>query len=606
MATRKLISPMPDTKQNQIESAHEPNVEIQQSLQRQDHGESGRLHGTHSTAKILELPTELLYDVLDYLSTEDLVSFAFCRWDLFQALIGFLESKARPSLRNLGHLVTLFEGKWPQKWLRIIVPICARSEQPILRDLGTIVALFEDSHWPKKQLQGIILESARHDQPAVHSCVELGFEEVACRYLRKSPHALFDTNILHMTALHISVLKGVQNVVQEIGSIVQNMPEFDRVEFVNRHDDIQNTPLDYAITTSSSTIANMLISAGARIDDTDRLGFTPLMNACHLGRDEVVHCLVDRGANIRATNSFNLSVLECIVIGESRTKEALLQRICPHATQVQLNRALWLAVNDKKELVGILLRFGADGQYAGILEEADWYDAERNGHPRSTTHRPVEASIPLSRRHLNPSMASGFMSREPDFLADLNPIMHSEASTDDDGIVDGFGTFRRSPIFIFRYGPDFAAKFSAKYADGHDINDRENVSRFDVRITQLRDSNDRGRHWRYSKDNVLGICAVAFEERKSPDKVYKLRRGVWVKIKWRNIMTVDQGLLQGNCSWIPRDDFTRLCGSKNLAESKLREGWRRQEDRFINWKHRDESQASRARRIPAPFPWDLT
>ena len=44
--------------------------------------------------------------------------------------------------------------------------------------------------------------------------------------------------------------------------------------------------------------------------------------------------------------------------------------------------------------------------------------------------------------------------------------MHCEASTDDGGIVDGFGTFRRSPIFIFRYGPDFAAKFSAKYADG--------------------------------------------------------------------------------------------------------------------------------------------
>ncbi|CAG7956120.1 unnamed protein product [Penicillium olsonii] len=154
-----------------------------------------------------------------------------------------------------------------------------------------------------------------------------------------------------MAVLHISVLKSVHTLVQEIGTIAQNMPEFDRVEFVNRPDDVQNTPLDYAITTSSSTIVNILVSAGVRINDTDRLGYTPLMNACHLGRDEVVHCLVDRGADIRATNSFNLSVLECIVIGESRTKEALLQRICPHATQVQLNRALWLAVNDKKELV---------------------------------------------------------------------------------------------------------------------------------------------------------------------------------------------------------------------------------------------------------------
>ncbi|CAG8058616.1 unnamed protein product [Penicillium nalgiovense] len=500
MATREVISPMPDTKQHPIQSVHEPGVENQQSLQRQDQSKFRRLHDTHSTAKILALPTELLYDVLDYLPTEDSILFAFSRWDLFQALIGFLGSKKRPSLQNLGHVVTLFEEKWPKKWLRIIVPICARSEQPILRDLGTLVELFENSDWPKEQLQDIILESARHDQPAVHSCVELRFEEVA--------------------SLHISVLKRVQNVVQEIGTIAQNMPEFDRVEFVNQHDNIQNTPLDYAITTSSSTIVNILVSAGARIDDTDRLGYTPLMNACHLGREEVVHCLVDGGADIRATNSFNLSVLECIVIGESRTKEALLQRICPHATQVQLNRALWLAVNDKKELVGILLRFGADGQHAGILED-DSYDAERNGHPRSTTHGPVEPSMSLSRRHLNPSIASDLASREPDILADLSPIMHSEASTDDCGIVDGFGTFRRSPIFSFRYGPDIAAKFSAKYADGHDINDRRNVSNFDVRITQLRDSNSRGKHWRYTEDNVLGICGVAFGERKFPDRVYK-------------------------------------------------------------------------------------
>jgi len=110
---------MRDIKQNQIQSVHEPIVQNQQSLQRlqpQNHVKSERLYGTHSPAKILELLTELLYDVLDYLSTENLVSFAFCRWDLFQALIGFIESKARPSLQILGHLLTLFEKTWPKKW----------------------------------------------------------------------------------------------------------------------------------------------------------------------------------------------------------------------------------------------------------------------------------------------------------------------------------------------------------------------------------------------------------------------------------------------------------------------------------------------------------
>ncbi|CAP87154.1 hypothetical protein PCH_Pc24g02460 [Penicillium rubens Wisconsin 54-1255] len=90
------------------------------------------------------------------------------------------------------------------------------------RFLGILVELFEDSHWAKEQLRNIILVSARRDQPTVHSCVELGLEE--------------------------------------------------------------NIPLDYAITNSSSTIVNMLISAGARINDTDRLGhkqFQPLGPGMH-------------------------------------------------------------------------------------------------------------------------------------------------------------------------------------------------------------------------------------------------------------------------------------------------------------------------------------
>ncbi|KAJ5051218.1 hypothetical protein NUH16_003414 [Penicillium rubens] len=300
------------------------------------------------------------------------------------------------------------------------------------------------------------------------------------------------------------------------------MREVDRVEFVNRHDDIQNTSLDYAITTSSSTIVNMLISAGARIDHTDCLGYIPLMNTCHLGRDEIVHCQVDRGAVIPSTNNFNLSALECIMIGESRTKNTLLQRVCPHATQMQLNRALWLAINDKKEFVGILLKFGADGQYAGNFKEDGLYDSEQNGNPSATTQVPVETSTPLSRRHLSPSIATGVTSMEPGFLADLTPIITTETGTDDGGIVDGFGTFRGSPIIIFRYCPDFAAKFSAKYMDGHGVSERLGVSSLDVQITQLRDCNDLGKYWRYSNENVVGICGVAFEERKFPDRVYKL------------------------------------------------------------------------------------
>jgi hypothetical protein len=92
--------------------------------------------------------------------------------------------------------------------------------------------------------------------------------------------------------------------------------------------------------------------------------------------------------------------------------------------------------------------------------------------------------------------------------------MHSEASTDDGGIVDGVGTFWRSPISIFRYGPNFVAKFSAKYTDGNGISGRENASNFDVRITQPRDSNSRGKHWRYPKI-VFSVCVELHSKREN-------------------------------------------------------------------------------------------
>jgi len=56
-----------------------------------------------------------------------------------------------------------------------------------------------------------------------------------------------------------------------------------------------------------------------------------------------------------------------------------------------------LAVKDKKELVGsILVKLGAHGQYAGISDEDNFFNAQRNGHARSTIRVPVETSMPFS------------------------------------------------------------------------------------------------------------------------------------------------------------------------------------------------------------------
>jgi hypothetical protein len=176
--------------------------------------------------------------------------------------------------------------------------------------------------------------------------------------------------------------------------------------------------------------------------------------------------------------------------------------------------------------------------------------------------------MPFSRHHLSPSISSDLASREPGFLADLSPTILSEVGKVEDEVVDGFVNFWRPTIFIFRYGSDFAAKFSAKYTDGYGINDMRNISNIDIPITQMTDFSDRGNYWPYSKDNVIGICGVAFEERNVPDRFYKLRKSVWVKIKWRNISTMQKIFLKGNYCWVPGYEFARLCGSKDSQKVK--------------------------------------
>jgi hypothetical protein len=72
---------------------------------------------------------------------------------------------------------------------------------------------------------------------------------------------------------------------------------------------------------------------------------------------------------------------------------------------------------------------------------------------------------------------------EPDILVYLNPITYSIVNREDGGIIDGYGTFYRLAILIFRYSLDSIAKFSVKYTDSYNINYRRNVLTFNIQIT---------------------------------------------------------------------------------------------------------------------------
>lgn len=287
------------------------------------------------------MPAELLLEILEYLSVEDLISFTFCRWDFFQASVGFFKGKIGPSIQNVDALVCLFNEKyWPKHWLQAIVQNSARSEQSILQDIDILIQLFETTGWPEKEFRDIVHLCASFKLPILHSCLDCGFHEVARLSLQRSARAIFDTNNLKMSTLHISILARATEIVNVLEVILRDMPESNRIEYVNQLDEVGHTALAYAITSSSIAFIDTLIRAGADVDRRDRLGYTSLMDACHLGRDKVIDCLVDYGADVTATNNFNQSILEHIMMGESQKKHAHLRRLCPRTSQEQLNRAL--------------------------------------------------------------------------------------------------------------------------------------------------------------------------------------------------------------------------------------------------------------------------
>lgn len=80
----------------------------------------------------------------------------------------------------------------------------------------------------------------------------------------------------------------------------------------------------------------------------------------------MIDCLLEHGANTTVVNNLTLSVLEHIMVGESRSKSTYLRRLASTVPKWQLNRALWHSFNNGKRFLGILVECGADPNYVGL------------------------------------------------------------------------------------------------------------------------------------------------------------------------------------------------------------------------------------------------
>ena len=70
------------------------------------------------------------------------------------------------------------------------------------------------------------------------------------------------------------------------------------------------THLTLAIRTQSYCITRLLIELGEDVNENDGIGYTPLVTACTVRRDDIVKLLIDNGADVNAQSFSGLRPLD--------------------------------------------------------------------------------------------------------------------------------------------------------------------------------------------------------------------------------------------------------------------------------------------------------
>ncbi|KAJ5654972.1 hypothetical protein N7490_001975 [Penicillium lividum] len=538
---------------------------------------------------IIHLPAELIYDILDHLPNEDVIAFVSCRWDFFQASIDFLIDRVGPAFQGLDSLVNaVIHKRWPRQWLWDLMQRSV-SGKSSLRGFKSLLNLFEQNEWPENELREIVSACVKHKLPISHSWLSSNFHEQAFLYLQEEPNAVLDMNGFQMSVLQISILLRATKCVETIVVILQDMTEPERVSYINHVDDCRNTALDHAIRISPVPIIAALIRLGADLDHRDKLGFTPLMNACHLGRDEAIHCLIDHGADVTATNTFGNSALEHTMVGDSKTKDSLLRRLCERASQYQKNTALVHALNNNKQFLDVLIECGAEGQHIQFPESIvslDSVDGQASAH--------MQQQLPSTLiQNAAESQTSGIEPQRRSSPIDGTEIDEGQRGTRDDHIshtmgalrindmhsrVDAWGYIGTGCFSIMRIGSLEACKYIFKIGLLGNTESLQNVSDSQSRISHITYIDEMGRtQRRYGRENVQEITGVVIAGTPS----WSLRRAptTYVKIKWTRISFRHSALCPNDESWITRTDFLRMVG-RVVGDDRIHRAWQRQEERY--------------------------
>lgn len=170
-------------------------------------------------------------------------------------------------------------------------------------------------------------------------------------------------------------------------------------------------PLNTAGTFGRTEIAELLIEAGADVNQADRNGYYPLHSAAFWGSPDIVRLLLDNGANIDQVDSSGITAIEATEVSQEITQSIITQYQLPF---------LWAEIEaGREEARAILLEYTS---------------TEENTSSTADNEQPTDASSlpPIDEADLWEPLVegdTGFVSRYLQAGGDPNAVQEADGNT---------------------------------------------------------------------------------------------------------------------------------------------------------------------------------
>ncbi len=147
------------------------------------------------------------------------------------------------------------------------------------------------------------------------------------------------------------------------------------------------TPIFHAVAMGMADIVELLINAGADVNDVDDMGGTPIFYAAIMGMTEIVELLINAGADVNAVNRMGITPIEQVGLPQNIFDVLLAAGACtasgdiPFQPEVAVPPLIMAIIVNQADQVRMLVERGEDLEWRNAHGETPLFFAVAFGNP---------------------------------------------------------------------------------------------------------------------------------------------------------------------------------------------------------------------------------